>query len=228
MPGKTMHVSPGWVTVALLGCLAAVPAAARTFSDEPTFLAAVTAPTTESFDQFTPGNLAQTTLAMGALTVQLTSSGSTPIQSPGPFGFTTNFLSTGVQDGGNNVVITFPAGTKAAGMKIVSVFPVNATATFSTGTESATFSGSTVSFLGFGESAGLIGLQSITISAPFDPALTPIVNVGDITYASGLAGPVVAVPALTFPGFAALALGLLVAGWRMSKNRSGRREGATG
>ncbi|HXU29012.1 MAG TPA: hypothetical protein VN851_00405 [Thermoanaerobaculia bacterium] len=181
------------------------------------FLAAVVGPTTESFDQFPTGFLPQTTLVMGALTVQLTNSGSSPIQAPGPFGFTTNFLSTGVQDGDNNVVITFPAGTKAAGMKLVSVFPVTVAATFASGTVVENFSASEVSFLGFAEGGGLNGgLQTIRISSPVTPSGTPIVNVGDITYASGLTGFLVDVPALSPTGIAALALGLLIAGWRIS------------
>jgi hypothetical protein len=202
-----------------LGCLMASAVEARTFTDEAAFLAAVTGPTTESFDQFPTGFLPQTTLVMGAVTVQLTNAGSTLILGPGPFGFTTNFNSSGVQDGNNNMVITFPAGTRAAGMKIVSVFPVSVTATFASGTESASFSASQVSFLGFAEGPGLSGLQTITISSPFTPSLVPIVNVGDITYASGLTGSVVAVPALSPGGIAALALGLLIAGWRISVAR---------
>ncbi len=204
-----------------LGCLVASAVEARTFTDEAAFLAAVTGPTTESFNQFSVGFLPQTTLAMGALSVQLTNSGSTPIQGPGPFGFTTNFLSTDVQDGGNNVVITFPAGTQAAGMKIVSAFPVSVTATFASGTEATSYSGLPVSFLGFATGPGLSGLQTITISSPVDPNITPIVNVGDITYASDLAGSVVEVPTLSPAGIAALALGLLLAGWRISILRRG-------
>jgi hypothetical protein len=155
---------------------------------------------------------------MGAVTVQLTNAGSTLIQGPGPFGFTTNFNSSGVQDGNNNMVITFPAGTRAAGMKIASVFPVSVTATFASGTEAASFSASQVSFLGFAEGPGLSELQKITLSSPPAPNI-PIVNVGDITYASGLAGSVVTVPTLSPGGIAALALGLLIAGWRISTAR---------
>jgi hypothetical protein len=93
------------------------------------------------------------------------------------------------------------------------------TATFTSGTEAASFSSSEVSFLGFAEGPGLSGLQTITISSPVNPNLTPIVNVGDITYASGLAGSVVAIPTLSPGGIAALAFGLLIAAWRISTAR---------
>ena len=202
------------VALALAVACWTVPAAeARTFSTEAEFLAAVAGTTTVSFNPFSVGFLPQTTLQLGDVTVTLTNSGSSPIFGPGPFGFTTNFLSTDVQDGANNVVITFPAGTQAAGMKIVSVFPVTVTATYlDTGTETVTFSSSQVAFLGFADGSGL---QSIQISSPL-AANTPIVNVGDITYASELTGSsAVEVPTVSEIGLLLLTLGLLLAGWRM-------------
>lgn len=192
-------------------CFSASEAAARTYTDETDFQHAILGPTTVSFNLFSVGFLPQTTLQMGAVTVVLTSSGTSPIFGPGPFGFTTNFLSVGVQDGGNNVVITFPAGTRAAGLKIASVLPVTVTATYASGSEVANFSASQVSFLGF---AGSSEIQTITISSPFVPQTVPIVNVGDITYASALAS-VVPVPTLSELGLVAFALGLLLAGWRL-------------
>lgn len=202
-----------------LWCWAAPAAQAVTFSDEATFLAAVTSPTTVSFNLFSVGFLPQTTLQLGDVTVTSTIAGSSPIFGPGSFGFTTNFLSQGVQDGGNNVVITFPAGTQAAGMKLASVFPVTVTATYlDTGTETVTFSASQVAFLGFGDASGL---QSIRISSLFTPAQTPIVNVGDFTYAPVVIAPAtVEVPTLSQAGLLLLTLGLMAAAWRMLKART--------
>lgn len=198
------------VTLAAYALTMAVIAEARTFSDETTFLGAVVNPTTVSFDIFSVGFLPQTTLELGDVTVVLTNSGSAPIFPPGFGGFTTNFLSTSAQDGGNNVVISFPAGTAAAGFKIVSVFPVTLTATYvASGAETIEFSALHVTFLGF---AGGSELQSIRISSPFTPELTPIVNIGNITYASALA--TVAVPTLSEVTLLALAASFLLIAWR--------------
>ncbi len=199
-----------WIVSALAAwCWTAPAAHARTFTSETEFLQAVVAPTTVSFNQFSVGFLPQSVLQMGDVTVTLTNSGSAPIFGPGPFGFTTNFLSIAVQESVNNVVITFPAGTRAAGMKMASI-PVTVTATYTSGTETVTFSAGQVSFLGFADGSGL---QSIRISSPFVPQSTPIVNIGDITYASGLVS-VVAVPTLSEVGLLLLALSLLLAGWK--------------
>ena len=46
------------------------------------------------------------------------------------------------------------------------------------------------------------------------PQSTPIVNVGDITYASGLVSSTVEVPTLSEIGLVLLVLSLLLAGWR--------------
>jgi hypothetical protein len=110
-------------------CLTASAADIRAFSEEARFRQAVLSPTTVSFDPFAIGFLPQNTLSLGAVTVVLTNAGGAPIFGPGPFGFTTQFLSVGVQDGGTNVVINFPAGTRGGGMKLVSVLPVTVTAT---------------------------------------------------------------------------------------------------
>src|SRR5262245_43053631 len=105
------------VTLIVVVCCAVRTTDARTFSSEAEFLQAVVAPITVSFNQFPVGFLPLTTLQLGGVTVRLTMSGSAPIFGPGQggLGFSTNFLSTGVQDGRNNVVITFPAGTRGAG-----------------------------------------------------------------------------------------------------------------
>ena len=203
----------GWIALTLVMFCWRVPVAeALTFSTEAEFLQAVVSPTTVSFDLFSVGFHPLSTLQLGDVSVTLTNSGTAPIFGPGPFGFTTNFLSVDVQDGNNNVVISFPAGTKAAGIKLASVFPVTVTATYvAAAAETVTFSGSQVSFLGFADPSGL---QSITLSSPFTPSLTPIVNVGDITYASQLFASVIEVPTLSEVGLLLLALGLLLAGWR--------------
>ena len=87
-----------------------------------------------------------------------------PIFDPGPFGFTSKFLSIAVQEGVNNVV-SFPAGTKGGGMKIVSVFPITVTATSGSGEmQTVNFSASQVSFLGFVDSAGILaGWRALTV-----------------------------------------------------------------
>ena len=202
----------GWGALALAVCGWTVPAAhALTFTDEAEFLQAVVNPTTVSFDLLSVGVTPPSPFQLGDVSVELTSSPGL-IFGPGPFGFTTNFLSVGVKDDANNVVISFPAGTTAAGMKLVSVFPVTVTATYGdSGTETVTFSASEVSFLGFADGSGL---QSIRISSPLTPSPdVPIVNLGDITYASAL--QIVAIPTLSEAGLLLLALALLVAGWRM-------------
>lgn len=208
-----------------LSCFAWSTAAARVITNEAEFRDAGGARTTVSFNVFNVGFLHDTTLRMGAVTVRLTNAGSAPIFGPGMFGFTTNFLSTGVQDGANNVVLTFPPGTQAAGMSIVSVLPVIVTAYYASGSEVVTFSASQVSFLGFAESPGLQGFQRITISSPYDPLRTPIVNVGDITYAAGLASTGVSIPTLTNTGLVLLAFGLMLATRRFpaARNRTPRR-----
>jgi len=206
--------------IPLLVCLTVSAAGAQptSFSDEAAFQQAVLNPTTVSFNSFPVGFLPQSTLPMGAVTVVLTTNGAAPIFGPGPFGFTTNFLSVGVQDGNNNVVINLPAGTKGAGMKIVSVFPVTVTAASgSGGSQTVNFSSSQVSFLGFIDPTGI---NTITISSPFVPQLTPIVNVGDITYAADLASSVVTVPTVSGLGLLVLAASLLLAGWRSVVRRT--------
>jgi hypothetical protein len=212
----------GWMALILIIYCGEVPAAnARTFSNEAEFQQAVLDPITVSFDLFSVGVPPQSTLQLGDVSVELTNPLSPLIFGPGPFGFTTNFLSAGVQDGGNNVVIIFPAGTKAAGLEIVSVFPVTVTATYAlAGTETVTFSASQVSFLGFADPSGL---QSIRISSPFTPSSTPIANIGDITYAAALVPA--AVPAMSEVGFLLLALALLLAGWRTLASRTFRTHG---
>ena len=204
----------GWGALFLAVCGWTVPAAhALTFTDEAEFLQAVVNPTTVSFDLLSVGVPPPSPFQLGDVSVELTVPSSGLIFGPGPFGFTTNFLSVGVKDDVNNVVISFPAGTTAAGMKLVSVFPVTVTATYGdSGTETVTFSASEVSFLGFADGSGL---QSIRISSPLTPSPSiPIVNLGDITYASALQ-IAVAIPTLSEVALLLLALALLAAGWRM-------------
>ena len=154
----------------------------RSFTDEAQFQQAVGGTTAESFNQSPVGSIPQTTLRLGGVTVTLTLAGGINISGPGFLGFLTNFLSTGVQDGGNNVVITFPSATRGGGMKLASVFPVTLTATSASGeSRTVTFSASLVAFVGFAADSGL---AQIRISSPSDPSHTPIVNIGDISYAA--------------------------------------------
>jgi hypothetical protein len=219
---------PGIALVWAISSIAVPTASAYVITSEAEFVNAVLAPTTVSFNLFSVGFLPQTTLQLGSVVVQLTSAGSAPIFGPGAFGFSTNYLSTGVQDGNNNVVITLPAGTQAAGLKIASVYPVSVTASWASASETVPFSASQVSFLGFAESPGLRGLQRITISSPFVPLQFPIVNVGDITYASALAGSGVstgpAVPTLSNYAILLLAFALMIAGFRFRPSRKRERQ----
>jgi hypothetical protein len=154
----------------------------RSFTDEAQFQEAVGGRTAESFNQSPVGSIPRNTLQLGGVTVTLRLAGGINISGPGLLGFPTNFLSTGVQDGGNNVVITFPSATRGGGMKLASVFPVTLTATSASGKSSTvTFSASLVSFVGFVADSGL---AQIRISSPSDPSHTPIVNIGDISYAA--------------------------------------------
>ena len=140
-----------------------------------------------SFDLFPVGFNPSTSLQLGDVSVVLTQAGSSPIFGPGSlFGFPTNFLSTGVEYGGNEVVITFPAGTCAGGVQLVSVFPITLTAAGASGERiTVDFSSSTLAFLAFSSDRGL---ASITVSSR--PATnTPIVNIGDISYAPVLVTP---------------------------------------
>lgn len=202
----------GIALAVILSCWAKT-AGAATFSTEAGFLQAVVNPTTESFNQFSVGFLPQTTLQLGDVTVALTNAGSSPIFGPGPFGFTTNFLSASAQEGHSEIVISLPAGTQAAGMQIVSVLPVTLTATYAGApSETVNFSSSEVAFVGFAHASGLL---SITISSAPNPNFTPIVNVGNITYASQLSGPALEIPTLSEIGLLLLGVSLLLAAWRM-------------
>jgi len=178
---KQITRTVGWGALALIACCSPLHASVQSLSDETTFQQSVGPITVESFDQFPTGFLPQTTLQLGDVTVTLTNSGTAPIFGPGFGGFTTNFLSIGVQDGGNNVLITFPTGTVGAGLKLVSVYPITVTATASSGeSNTVTFSSSEVAFLGFVADSTI---TQIRISSVFIPQLTPIVNIGDISYA---------------------------------------------
>ena len=140
-----------------------------------------------SFDIFPVGFNPSTSLQLGDVSVVLTQAGSSPIFGPGSlFDFPTNFLSTGVEPGGNEVVITFPAGTCVGGMQLVSVFPITLTAVAAGGARmTVDFSSSTLAFLAFSSDREI---ASITVSSR--PATnTPIVNIGDISYAPALVTP---------------------------------------
>jgi hypothetical protein len=153
-----------------------------------------------------PVGIAPTTLQLGDVSVVLTTAGGAPIEAPGSLNldFTTNYLSTGVKDDDNHVVITFPPGSKAGGMLLLSFNPVTLTAQTSTGEQrTETFTSSSVSFLGFRSQDGI---GTITVSSPNDFNGVPIVNIGDISYASGLASVAVAATTLPAAGWPALTL----------------------
>jgi len=102
-------------------------------------------------------------------------------------------------------------------MKVVSVLPVTVTAKSTAGElQTVSFSSSQVAFLGFVADPGL---ESIRISSPFIPQQIPIVNVGNISYASELALDVTAVPTLSGVGLFLLTAGLLMAGWKSLRSR---------
>ncbi|MDQ6619300.1 MAG: hypothetical protein M3Z31_06310 [Pseudomonadota bacterium] len=189
------------------------------FSDPQTFAQLVGPASVASFNAFRPG-LQPTTLTLGNVTVVLTRAGSAPIFDPlsSPIGFTTNFLSTGVQDGDNNVLIRFPSGTRFATLQIRSVFPITVTATFASGdTETRAFSSTAPTFMGVLDTSGLVELR---ISSPVRPSLTPIVNIGDVGYGSQLSFTIIdvgsavrgaatdarAIPTLATPALPILAL----------------------
>lgn len=200
------------VWLALSVCCAAVSAdTIVSFSDESSFQQAVQNVTIVTFDVYPPGFSNPPVLVLGDVTVTSTAGFNNPIFAPGPFGFTSNFLSTGVQDGSNNVLVTFPPGATGAGMQLVSAFPVTVTATSFLGASiTANFSSGSVSFLGFVADSGI---ASIRISSPYTPQSTPIVNVGNISYGSNLA-PAVVIPTLSGVGFLLLMAALLLAGLR--------------
>jgi len=171
-----------------------------------------------SFDIFPAGFYPATSLQLGDVSVVLTNAGSSPIFAPGAFGgFTTNFLSTAVEDNQSNVVITFPPGSLAGGMLLTSVYPITLTAkSFSGELKTVIFSSgniNNVSFLGFESSSGI---QTITLSSPSQPSLTPIVNIGNISYGSILApvAPIpsapISAPAMNIEGELYLIFGFLV------------------
>lgn len=205
----------GWIALSLATCCGLVPAVeATTFLTEADFLAAVVNPTTVSFDQFDVGSPPEGPLQLGDVTVTPTSSVNPLIFGPGPFGFTTNFLSITVQRDINQVVISFPAGTLAAGVKIASPseFPVTLTSTYAAAPPETVTISSTEEFVfvGFADPSGL---QSIRISSEPQVGGIPIVNIGDISYGPGPS--LIEVPALSEIGLAALSLMLLLAAWRM-------------
>jgi hypothetical protein len=141
---------------------------------------------TASFNAFPVGFYPSTALRMGLVTVQLTNAGSAPIFGPSSGGFTTNFLSTGVRDDENNIIISFPASTTGAGFKIriLSDNPVTVVATDFDNNSSPKLSFSSMGSVGFVGFSSVSGVKSIRISAPIPSNKTyvPIANIGDITF----------------------------------------------
>ncbi len=196
---------PRWLMTALVACGATTPAlAVDVLLNEVGFRQRVVSPATVSFDAFGVGSLPQSSLQLDAVNVELTASAVAPIFGPGPYGFTTNFLALGVRDDANKVVIHFPAGTRAAGIKIASDRPVTVTPS-GRGVIVISYS-SDVSFIGFIEPDGL---SSITISAFAGPPPTPIARLGDITYGSTLISDI---PSVSATGLVVLTVLVLLAG----------------
>jgi hypothetical protein len=184
----------------------------QVFSDFGAFRPAAGDLANASFNAFPIGFLPFGVARFYGLTVTLTQSGSFPIFGPGPFGFTTNVLSSGVKDGQNNVVLSFVPSTRAAGMKIVSVFPITVTALSGSGDSTTVpFSAAQVSFLGF---ASPSGITTIRISSPGGSQLTPIVNIGDIAYGFASLPADFSIPTLTTLGLLLMAALLLFVGSR--------------
>lgn len=168
---------------------------------------------TVGFAQLPTSGVLPTNLQLGPVNVLLTQAGSSFIFDPAdvsfPFGFASRFLSTGVKDGENNVLITFPVGTRGGGMRFASVYPVTFTATSRDGqTVTELLSSSTVRFVGFVDTSGL---RSVRISSP--PATnTPIVNIENIILGATLAPPSSTnpapstIPTLSLPSVSALVL----------------------
>jgi hypothetical protein len=200
-------------------CDTAWAADIQVFSDIGGFKQAAGDLATASFNAFPIGFLPFETVKFYGLTVTLTKSGSLPIFGPGPFGFTTNILSSGVKDGDNNVLLLFVPSTRAAGMKLASVLPVTVTGVSGSGdSTTVTFSASQVSFLGF---ASPSGITSIRISAQGGSQSTPIVNIGDILYGFTPPAADFSIPMLSTEGLLLMTVILLFVGWRSLRRRRG-------
>ncbi|MFN8061436.1 MAG: hypothetical protein U0Q12_19920 [Vicinamibacterales bacterium] len=135
-----------------------------------------------SFDVVAAGTHPGPTIALGDVTVAITDGGGIPVFPAGGQPFTTNFLSKGVQDDRNNVVFTFPAGTRGAGLDFTAPAAEGVTvmAIDRAGHGRSTAAQSTtVGFVGF---VSEIGIREIRISAANAPSSTPIVNVGGVRY----------------------------------------------
>lgn len=199
----------------LLFSFGSASAAIQVYTTLAAFNQATGSKATLSFDTLPVGLLPFSSANFTGLTVSLTNSGSFPIFGPGPLGFTTNFLSTGVKSGDNEVVMRFVPSVQAAAFQIASpATAVTIVVMADSGETLATAFGSPQSaFLGFIEP---LGLRTITITSPAGP-FTPIVNIGDITL--GVAAPAAPPAAATIPTASSLGLLLMaallaVAGWR--------------
>jgi hypothetical protein len=191
-------------------------AGAQMLSSEDDFRSRFSATQKVGFTQFATSGFIPPYLQLGPVSVLLTQAGSSLVFDPSdvsfPFGFTSRFLSTGVKDGENNVVITFPIGTRGGGMRFASVYPVTVTVTSNDGqTVTELTSSSTVRFIGFIDT---VGVRSIRVSSP--PATnTPIVNIENIIVGATLAlpsssNPVAStIPVLSLPAVFALVFMLL-------------------
>lgn len=191
------------------------------FSDEDEYLSRLPQSGGGTFDIFSTGPQ-PTFLDLGEVTVELTLAGGALIFGPGDLnlGFTTNFLSSGVQEGDNNIIIRVPGGAYSIGVQIaVPAQPppnVSITArTVSGDTLTTNFRSLVVAFAGFGAENPI---ESIVISSEQDDRNTPIANLGDITFGQtplSTSAPE-AIPTLSVLSLVLLAGALLLVGIRSS------------
>lgn len=183
----------------------------RVLSTESAFGSAVTNPKVASFDALPTGYLSSLVTQLNGVSLTLNLLYAAPIYAAGSFGIalTTNYLSAAVQDGINTVFLEFPANTRAAGMRVVTVRPVAFIATSQSGEIKTILlsTGATISTVGFVGFSDPSGLKSIRVSFPATSPGTPIVNIGNIFFATEL---VAAAPA-GVPLFSPLTL-LMLAG----------------
>ncbi len=157
---------------------------AGVFFDEDAFRSAMGAAETTTFDGFVPGEECEDRCAIplrvGEVDVLLTSTGAAVV-SPVPtlFGPETPVLSTGVDDAANNVVITPPPGTRALGLRVAAPGGVSVTVVDGEGNATTEWYQMGAGFLGFESPSGI---ESLRMSSPHNPRLTPLVSIAAIVF----------------------------------------------
>ncbi len=197
----------------------------RVLSTESTFNSAVISPRVASFDTLPTGYLSSLVTQLNGVWLTINFLGAAPIYAAGSFGvaLTTNYLSAAVKDGNdNNVFLEFPANTRAAGIRVVAVLPITFTATSQSGETktillSTGVTTSTAGFVGFSDPSGL---KSIRVSSPATNPNTPIVNIGNIFFATELAAPA-GVPLFSPFVLLMLAASLVLVVWAHQRRQAG-------